>query len=84
MAFGTLASPLAVRSKATAAQTSAQQASAKPRPTIPSADFPYQSQFVQVLGSRMHYVEAGAGDPVLLLHGIPTGVRPWRWADRVF
>jgi haloalkane dehalogenase len=42
------------------------------------AEMPYPSQFVEVLGSRMHYVEAGTGDPVLFLHGNPTSSYLWR------
>jgi haloalkane dehalogenase len=33
---------------------------------------------VEVLGSRLHYVEAGQGDPVLFLHGNPTSSYLWR------
>ena len=29
-----------------------------------SADFPFESRFVEVLGSKMHYVEKGEGDMV--------------------
>jgi haloalkane dehalogenase len=36
-----------------------------------SADFPYAPHFVDVHGSQIHYVEAGAGDPILFLHGNP-------------
>lgn len=43
-----------------------------------SPRFPYPSQFVEVRGSRMHYVEAGQGDPILLLHGNPTSSYLWR------
>ena len=43
-----------------------------------SAEMPYESRFVTVAGSRMHYVEAGAGDPVLFLHGNPTSCYLWR------
>ncbi len=43
-----------------------------------SAAFPFQSKFVEVLGSKMHYVEEGAGDPVLFLHGNPTSSYLWR------
>ncbi len=43
-----------------------------------SSDMPYPSQFLEVHGSRMHYVEAGAGDPVLFLHGNPTSSYLWR------
>lgn len=40
--------------------------------------FPYESQFVDVLGSNMHYVEQGEGDPILFLHGNPTSSYLWR------
>ena len=43
-----------------------------------SPDMPYPSKHVDVLGSRMHYVEAGTGDPVLFLHGNPTSSYLWR------
>ncbi len=43
-----------------------------------SAAFPFQSKFVEVEGSKMHYVEEGAGDPVLFLHGDPTSSYLWR------
>lgn len=41
-------------------------------------DFPYTSHYANVLGSRMHYVEHGDGDPVLFLHGQPTWSYLWR------
>ncbi len=43
-----------------------------------SPDFPFESKFIEVHGSRMHYVEEGAGDPVLFLHGNPTSSYLWR------
>ena len=43
-----------------------------------SPDMPYPSKHVDVLGSRMHYVESGTGDPVLFLHGNPTSSYLWR------
>lgn len=43
-----------------------------------SAAFPFESKFVEVHGSRMHYVEEGNGDPVLFLHGNPTSSYLWR------
>lgn len=43
-----------------------------------SADFPFESRFVDVLGSQMHYVDEGSGPPVLLLHGQPTSTYLWR------
>ena len=44
----------------------------------PSAAYPFESRFVDVLGSRLHYVEEGTGDPILLLHGNPTSSYLWR------
>ena len=43
-----------------------------------SSDFPYESQYIEILGSRMHYVEKGEGDPILFLHGQPTSSYLWR------
>jgi haloalkane dehalogenase len=43
-----------------------------------SADFPYEPHYVNVLGSRMHYVQVGSGDPILCLHGNPTWSYIWR------
>jgi len=39
---------------------------------------PYEHLYVEVLGSRMAYVEAGEGDPILFLHGQPTSSYLWR------
>jgi hypothetical protein len=43
-----------------------------------SADFPYESRYVEVLGSRMHYVDEGEGKPILFIHGNPTSSYLWR------
>ncbi len=37
-----------------------------------------QSRFIDVDGLRLHYLEAGSGEPVLLLHGWPTSSFLWR------
>lgn len=37
-----------------------------------------ESKFIQVLGSYMHYIEDGTGDPMLFLHGNPTSSVLWR------
>ena len=42
------------------------------------ATMPYASRFVEVEGSRIHYVEEGSGDPVLFIHGNPTSCYLWR------
>ncbi len=38
----------------------------------------YPSKYVEVYGSKMHYIEAGEGDAILFLHGIPTSCYVWR------
>jgi len=43
-----------------------------------SASFPFESHYVEVHGSRMHYVDEGTGDPILFLHGNPTSSYLWR------
>ena len=43
-----------------------------------SADFPYSVNFVEVLGSKMHYIEEGSGDPLLFVHGNPSWSYLWR------
>jgi len=43
-----------------------------------SAAFPYQKQRRRVLGRAMAYVEVGACDPIVLLHGNPTSSYLWR------
>lgn len=60
----TLTIPVAVL--ASWIQLSAQSASA---PTGP---------FVEVLGHQIHYVEAGNGPPVVLIHGLGADTRAWR------
>ena len=37
-----------------------------------------ESRFVEIEGLRLHYREAGEGDPLLLLHGFPTSSHLWR------
>jgi len=43
-----------------------------------SAEFPFESHYVEVLGSKMHYIDEGEGDPILFLHGNPTSSYLWR------
>ncbi len=43
-----------------------------------SADYPFPSRFVEVMGSQIHYVEDGAGDPILFIHGNPASSYIWR------
>lgn len=43
-----------------------------------SADFPFESRYLEIHGSRMHYIDEGEGDPILFLHGNPTSSYLWR------
>lgn len=43
-----------------------------------SAEFPFASHYVDVHGSKMHYIDEGEGDPILFLHGNPTSSYLWR------
>lgn len=47
-------------------------------PATVSTAFPYQSKFIEVLGSKMHYIEEGSGDPILFLHGPLLSNYTWR------
>ncbi len=35
-------------------------------------DYPFESRFLPVDGQRLHYVDEGSGEPILMLHGNPT------------
>ena len=41
-------------------------------------DYRFASHWLDVDGLRLHYLDEGAGDPVLLLHGEPTWSFLWR------
>lgn len=43
-----------------------------------SADFPFESKFINIGEDTIHYVESGEGDPILLLHGLPANTYLWR------
>jgi len=38
----------------------------------------YPAKYVEIYGSKIHFIEAGEGDAILLLHGIPTSCYLWR------
>ncbi|MBL8859208.1 MAG: alpha/beta hydrolase [Planctomycetes bacterium] len=40
-------------------------------------DFPPQGKFITVEGHRVHYIEKGAGMPIVLLHGAYGGLGDW-------
>ncbi|MGC7102114.1 alpha/beta fold hydrolase [Amycolatopsis lurida] len=39
---------------------------------VPESLYPFGSNFLNIAGARLHYVDEGEGDPLLLLHGNPT------------
>jgi len=41
-------------------------------------DYPFAPHWLDLDGLRLHYLDEGAGDPVLLLHGEPTWSFLWR------
>lgn len=43
-----------------------------------SAALPYASRFVDVHGSKMHYIDVGEGDPIVFIHGNPASLYLWR------
>lgn len=43
-----------------------------------SPDYPYKSHYLDVFGSKMHYIDEGSGETILLLHGNPTWSYLWR------
>jgi len=62
-----------------AAQTSGACRSSQklPPPVVPET-LTIPRKWVDVLGSRMSYLEIGEGEPVLFLHGNPTSAYLWR------
>ena len=46
--------------------------------TIVSAADPFERRRIPVLDSEMAYVDTGAGDPIVFLHGNPTSSYLWR------
>ncbi|MEE8228965.1 MAG: haloalkane dehalogenase, partial [candidate division NC10 bacterium] len=43
-----------------------------------SAQVPFKANYIEIYGSKMHYVDEGSGDPILFLHGNPTSSYLWR------
>ena len=43
-----------------------------------SSEYPFESKYIEVKGSKMHYIEEGEGEPILFLHGQPTSSYLWR------
>lgn len=47
-------------------------------PTPSNSTYPFNNNFVNVMGHKIHYVEFGEGAPVLFIHGNPTSSYLWR------
>ncbi len=43
-----------------------------------SSEFPFESKYIDINGSKIHYIDEGNGDPILFLHGNPTSNYLWR------
>ena len=43
-----------------------------------NSNFEFESKYLEVHGSQMHYIDVGEGDPILFLHGNPTSSYLWR------
>jgi len=43
-----------------------------------SSEFPFESKYIDIHGSSIHYIDEGSGDPILFLHGNPTSSYLWR------
>jgi haloalkane dehalogenase len=43
-----------------------------------SPDYPYKPHYIEVFGSKMHYIDEGSGETILFLHGNPTWSYLWR------
>jgi haloalkane dehalogenase len=49
-----------------------------PRAGVFSAEFPYESKFIEVDNQRLHYIDKGEGQTFVFLHGNPTSSYLWR------
>jgi haloalkane dehalogenase len=47
-------------------------------PWLAREDYPFTSRFMEVDGGAVHYVDEGAGSPVVLVHGTPSWSWEWR------
>jgi pimeloyl-ACP methyl ester carboxylesterase len=52
------------------------------RPTVPAwldtGAYPFAHHWADLAGGRMHYVDEGAGEPIVFVHGTPTWSFEWR------
>ena len=65
----------------TGAATPSQSPAAETQPAQEadiSPDYTFEDHYVEVHGSKMHYVDEGSGEIILFLHGNPTWSYLWR------
>jgi pimeloyl-ACP methyl ester carboxylesterase len=48
-----------------------------PTPRVPLPDTAFPRHQVDLYGTRMSFVDAGEGDPLVLLHGITCSAASW-------
>jgi|GEM_PF-255281 len=72
-----IALAMAVVTSVTAEETDPYKGLQFPQLEIPSKT-KYTHKFVEVLGSKMAYIDVGEGDPILFVHGQPTSSYLWR------
>lgn len=41
-------------------------------------DYNFESKFIGIKGSKIHYIEEGEGNPILFIHGMPSWSYLWR------
>lgn len=41
-------------------------------------DYPFEPHYVEVFGSKIHFIEEGVGEPIVFIHGNPTWSYLWR------
>lgn len=49
-----------------------------PHPWLDRGLYPFRHRFIEVEGHELHYIDEGAGSPVLFVHGTPSWSFEWR------
>lgn len=70
--------PTAPKAPTPPAATATPQRGEIPHEAEISGEYPFSPHYVEVFGSKMHYIEQGKGDTIVFLHGNPTWSYLWR------
>jgi haloalkane dehalogenase len=62
--------------------TATRERAPDPPAWLDRAAYPFRSRFLELAKGRIHYVDEGAGDPLLFVHGTPTWSFEYRHAIR--